>query len=110
MAKQITGYDADTGVTDYLDIIEEGGNLTAVVEQSQDVQPLLDRNSEYANLGATDAGIKKGLWLYCSIPLTVVVELRNKGIDVYKSSDRKRVFQAINRDYPYLKTTSKTHQ
>lgn len=110
MAKQIFGHNADNGVTDYLDIIEEGNKLTAVVEHSEDVQPLLDRNREYANLGATDAGIKKGLWHYASVPTTVIVELRNKGVDIYNPSHRQRVFQEINQNYAYLKLTSKTHQ
>lgn len=107
MAKEIFGH--TNGADDYLDLVEEGNNLTAVVEHVQDVQPLIDRNRELINTGATDAGIKKGLWLYASIPLTVVVELRNKGINVYNREHRRRVFQEINTNYPYLKTTHKTH-
>ena len=108
MAKEIFGH--TNGADDYLDLVEEGNNLTAVVEHVQDVQPLIDRQRELANTGATDAGIKKGLWLYCSIPMTVVVELRNKGVDVYNPSHRTRVFQEINQNYPLLKATNKTHQ
>lgn len=107
MAKEIFGQ--TNGAVDYLDLIEDGNEMTAVVEHVQDVQPLIDRNSEYANLGATDAGIKRGLWHYASIPLTVVVEMRNKGINVYNPDHRRRVFQEINTHYPYLKTTHKTH-
>ena len=107
MAKEIFGQ--TNGAVDYLDLIEDGSQMTAVVEHVQDVQPLLDRNSELANLGATDAGIKRGLWHYASIPLTVVVELRNKGINVYNRDHQKRVFQEINQNYPYLKTTHKFH-
>lgn len=108
MAKEIFGQ--TNGAVDYLDLIEDGSQMTAVVEHVQDVQPLIDRNRELANLGATDAGIKKGLWLYCSIPLTVVVELRNKGINVYNRDHQKRVLQEINTNYPHLRTTHKWHQ
>jgi hypothetical protein len=109
MAKQVFGHDPTTGVTDYLDIIEEGGQLTAVAEFVQDVQPLIDRNKELANVGATDIGVKKGLWHYCSIPMTVVIELRQKGVNVFNPDHHKRVFQEINQNYAYLKTTNKTH-
>ena len=109
MAKQLFGYDEATGTADYLDVVEEGGKLIANVEFTQDVSALLDRNGELANVGATDAGIKKGLWHYASIPLTVVIELRNKGINIYNKDHHKRVFQEINANYPYLRTTHKTH-
>lgn len=109
MAKELFGYDEATGTADYLDVIEDGGKLIANVEFTQDVSGLLDRNAELANTGATDAGIKKGLWHYASIPLTVVVELRNKGINIYDKSHHKRMFQEINRNYPYLRVTHRTH-
>lgn len=59
--------------------------------------------------GATDIGIKKGLWHYATIPLVVQYELLKKGINVHSKSDRGRVLDEINANYPHLKTTRKTH-
>lgn len=108
MAKEIFGH--TNGATDYLDLVEDGNDMTAVVEHVQDVQPLIDRQRQIANDGINDKGIKRGLWLYCSIPMTVVVELRNKGINVHNPDHRTRMLQEINTNYPLLKATTKHHQ
>jgi len=81
-----------------------------VVHKMQDVSALLDRNQELRNSGATDAGIKRGLWLYASIPLVIQYELLSKyGLNIHDKNHTGRIFDVINRDYPYLKTTAKHH-
>jgi len=81
-----------------------------VVRKEQDVTALIDRNKELANTGATDLGIKKGLWHYASVPLVVQYELLTKyGLNIHNKNHTDRIFQVINKDYPYLKTTSKVH-
>ena len=58
----------------------------------------------------TRNGIKRDWWHYCHIPVIVIMELRMKyGLDVYNKNHQKRVFEVINRDYPYLKVTEKSH-
>lgn len=86
---------------------EESGTL--ITRKEQDVEALLDRNKAAANAGATDKGIKDGLWHYASIPLTVQYELMKKGINVQSKYDRAKLLDEINANYPYLKTTHKTH-
>ena len=100
-------YDAYTGVTEVNYSSDDDDNV--VVQKFQDVQPLLDRNKEVANSGAADIGIKKGLWHYASIPVTVQYELLKKGINIHDPEDARRMFDEINRNYPHLKTTRKTH-
>lgn len=102
-----TEYNAEQGVTEVNAFDEEDGTL--IVHKEQDVQGLLDRNKELANSGATDIGIKKGLWHYASIPLTVQYELLKKGINITRREDYPKLYDEINRNYPYLKTTNKSH-
>lgn len=102
-------YDPFTGISRMIDWEETATGARAIVTTSQDVSPLLDRNKAIANDGAADAGIKAGMWLYGSIPTLVVMELKKKGVDVFNPDHTKRVFQEINANYPYCKTTYKTH-
>ena len=101
-------YDPVTGVHEINDPHPFEDKVT--VRKVQDVQGLLDRNAYLRNTNATDIGIKKGLWHYCSIPLVVQYELLSKyGLNIHDNNHTERVFQVINRDYPYLKTTNKNH-
>jgi hypothetical protein len=101
-------YDPFTGVTETNVVDEDSGKI--LVRKEQDVEGLLDRNKALANSGDTNIGIKKGLWHYASIPLNVQYELLTKyGINFAKKDHWPRMFDIINRDYPYLKTTSKHH-
>lgn len=86
------------------------GESSITVYKVQDVSALLDRNAYLRNTGATDIGVKKGLWHYASVPLVVQYELLSKyGLNFQNKEHTDRIFQVINRDYPYLKTTSKNH-
>jgi hypothetical protein len=96
------------GVVETNDYDEQEGILT--VCKSQDVENLLDRNKELQNTRATDIGIKKGLWHYASIPVTVQYELLTKyGLSIHNKHHRADILEKINFDYPHLKTTTKTH-
>lgn len=99
-------YNPDHGVTETNVMTEDGKVL---VHKTQDVQALLDRNKELANTKATDIGIKKGLWHYASIPVTVQYDLYKKGINIARREDYKKLLDEINANYPHLKTTHKTH-
>ena len=102
-----TEYDPLHGVQETNIADGETGQL--IVHKVQDVEGLLDRNKAMQATGATDIGIKKGLWHYASIPLTVQYELLKKGINVHSRLDRAKLLDEINSNYPYLKTTTKTH-
>lgn len=100
-------YDPVTGVRHDFDYDEVTGN--AYITYSQDVQAVLDRNQRLRAEGTADKGIKAGWWQYASIPLTVVMEMKSRGIDLFKAKDVERVFQEIDERYPYLKLTDKHH-
>ncbi len=106
--KRWTDYDPNTDLTEVCEYDEDADRL--VITKSQDCTNLVDRNKELKATRATDAGIKKGLWLYCSIPMGVQYELLYKhGVDITKRDHWPRLFDLINKEYPDLKTTDKTH-
>lgn len=100
-------YDPYTGVTTINHATDDDDLVT--VHRMQDVQPILDTMAEARNTNATDKGIKKDLWFYCTIPKVVMYEMLNKGINVFNKDHTKKVLDEINANYPYLKTTTKTH-
>lgn len=106
--KKWTDYDPHTGLYT-VDRAQDGDDLVHTTKL-QDVEPLVERNKELINSGATDIGIKKGLWHYMSIPLGVQYEILEKyGINVNNRNHWPALFRLVNEHYPYLKTTSKTH-
>lgn len=105
MAKEFFEYDALNGVTYYTEQINE----TTILHTEQDLSPLIERNKKMANVGALDNGIKEGWWHYCDIPPVVELKLKQMGINIHDQNDSKRMFEVINRDYPYLKVTHKHH-
>lgn len=103
-----TEYDPNTGIYETSVVDEMTGQLT--VHKAQDCTEAVDRLKAIANEGLADAGIKKDLWHYCSIPMGVQYELLWKhGIDITKRDHWPRLFDTINKEYPHLKTTHKTH-
>ena len=101
-------YDPFTGVTETNHVDEDSGAV--IVTKSQDVEPLLDHTQALRNAGATDSGIKRGLWHYCSIPLTVQYEMLTKhGVNIHNRNHWPKVFDLVNKHYPYLKVTDKVH-
>lgn len=96
----------DRGVSTFED--DYDGRLQ--VHYQQDVEPILEYTKRLRNDGLTDYGIKQDLWHYAQIPPVIILEMRFKhGVDVFNKDHLKRVFELINREYPYLKTTEKNH-
>jgi hypothetical protein len=100
-------YDPVKGIREDNAIDPDSGDL--VVTKWQDVEPLLERNAAIRNSGDADAGIRKGLWHYASIPEVIQYEMLKKGINVQSKWDRAKVLDEINANYPHLKLTNKHH-
>jgi hypothetical protein len=103
-------FDPITGLRTDMHYDEETG--TATLNHTQDLSAFVDKQATLRNTGATDSGIKKGMWHYASIPAFVQIEMRKKGLDIY-SKDKtmlNRVLREIDENYSYLKTTNKTHR
>jgi hypothetical protein len=100
-------YDPETGRTDYFDLDHLTGRVQ--IRTVEDVEPLLDLNASLRNEGIKKISNKHGLRHYATVPMTVILELKQKGIDFYDRNDAKRVFQEIETNYPYLKVDNMRH-
>lgn len=101
-------YDPNTGLHE-INVSDDASDILTV-HKYQDLTALLDRNAELRNTGATDGGIRKGLWHYASVPIGIQYELLAKyGLNFHNKNHTSRIFDVINRDYPLLKTTNKHH-
>lgn len=106
MAKFVE-YQPDRGVETWEDMTVDG---RLQVHYRQDVEPLLEYTKALRNDGLTDSGIKNDFWHYAQIPPVIIMKLRFEyGVDVFNNDHKKKVFEIINRDFPYLKTTEKNH-
>ena len=79
--------------------------------KNPDVEPVLDY-AKALRLSAeyTKKGIKRSWMHYCHMPTWLMVKLRFEyGVDPWDPNNKKRVFQIINRDFPALKVTEKSH-
>ena len=105
MTRQFLDYDPQTGISDWMELDESAGQLH--VHRSEDVEPLLDRNRELRNTGYADRGIKQCWWHVATIPTTVVLELKKKGLDIFDKNHEAAVTRELQRNYRYLCTTDK---
>jgi hypothetical protein len=102
-------YDPLRGLTTYEDRTQ-GGNMQ--LHYQQDVEPVLDLAKYERTHGLADkAGKKQELYLYARIPAVVQLKLKYEhGLDMNNRNHLKRIFDVINREYPHLKCTDKTHR
>ena len=100
-------YDPVTGMTEHYDY--DWKNEKHIIRSTQDVSGVLEYAKAHRDNHLTDSGIKKGWWKYAVIPTVVQMELLKKGISLTNPRDTKRLIREINENYPYLKTTDKTH-
>lgn len=94
------------GTTEYFEYDDMTDKITVRVEQ--DVTPFLEYARKVRN--EPDIGkaqIKDGFWHYAELPDIVIMELRQKGIDVFNPNQTKEILREINANYPYLKLTDK---
>lgn len=100
-------YDPVTGMEKFVDADD---NNRLQIHYRQDVEPILDYAKEIRNSGAADKGIKNSFWHYAIIPPVVEMELLVKyGLRLHNKNHQKRIFELINSEYPYCKTTDKRH-
>lgn len=103
--------DKQGGVATYTDVDELTGEIKIITEQ--DVSGFLDRMKRLRETSSErwQKGVKEEWMHYASIPTIVIMQLKEKGIDVFCKDDEKRMLSEINRNYPYLKTVDhKNHE
>lgn len=79
---------------------DEQGNM--IVNTKQDVSEILKNNKEIQDSGAWKG---KDMHHVASIPMTVVLEWKKLGVDVYKKSDWPKVKRLLNDpDWRHVRT------
>ena len=109
MTRRVLEHDPLTGITTYFDYTADD---QMILTEEQDVTPILDSVAELRNdEDYSRNGIKNDMWHYARVPLVVVMDMKNRfGVDMMAPKpDWKSIFKIINREYPWLKATSKTH-
>jgi len=113
MTKRLLDYDPLTGTTTWFEYEHSTDTMSIGTEQSAElVNSIIDQNTEMRHdADYSRQGMKRDMWHYARIPNGVALEIKKKyGLDVFSSKpDWKSIFKIINRDYPMLKVTEKTH-
>lgn len=109
----INSINKTTGVVEYFDYDEMTG--TAYMRFEKDVERFLAHTAEIRNTGSADANPlfkeDKEFHCYAQLDPIVMMELRQKGIDIYSRdpSMQKRMFKEIEANYPWCKVTNRKH-
>ena len=81
-----------------------------VITHEQDVRRELKFAHEKSVSDATAKGIKNDMWHYARVPNIVILEMKTKyGVDFWDQNHRKKVFELLNTEYKWCKTTDKHH-
>jgi hypothetical protein len=110
MTRRLLDYDPLTGISTWFQYQDSTEEMAITTEQ--DLSPILDGITARRNdTDYSRDGIKNDWWHYARLPLTVIMEMKSKhGVDLMASKvDWKSALKIINREYPLLKTTEKTH-
>jgi hypothetical protein len=107
MAKTVE-WDGVRGVwEETIDDSQTGG---LIIHTKQDVQPALDWARKQRNHGHNDLGGRRDgndLKHYALIPATTIVELRNKGLDIWNKNQTNEIIREIETNYPLCKVTNR---
>jgi hypothetical protein len=113
MTRRLLDYDPLTGVRTWFDYESSTDTTFITTDQPANlVNNILDNNFELRqDADYSRKGMKNDMWHYARIPNGVALEIKDKyGLDMFASKpDWKSIFKIINRDYPALKVTEKTH-
>ncbi len=82
---------------------------THAITTTEDVSALLDNLAAKRNQSMKRFGKMEEWAHYCSIPPTVEIELRNRGLRLDRKDDLKAICRIIDSEYPALKATVKVH-
>lgn len=111
--KRLLDYDATTKTETWFHVIDDTtGDF--VIEEIQDVEPILEMNKAIQNWDVGGAkglnsfskkGIKEGWWHVASIPNTVITAWRKLGVNLYAPDDWPKVKKLLNSpEWRYLRT------
>lgn len=104
---ELFDYDPVTGIRSYWEYDEDTGQ--GKFRREQDVTAVVDYATRLRN-ELDDKRLEDNyMRLYAVIPPGVEMELQGKGISLYDPNNTRRILEEINKNYPALKTTDRTH-
>lgn len=104
---ELFDYDPVTGIRSYWEYDEDTGK--GLFRREQDVTAVVDYATRIRNEVADGRLEDNYMRLYAVIPAGVELELMGKGISIYDPNNTRRILEEINRNYPKIKTTDRTH-
>lgn len=105
---ELFDFDPQTGIRTLWDYDPDTGK--GIMRREQDATPFLDLAAELRNSGVNSGRLDdEYLEHYAILPPGVIMELKQKGIDIYDPNSTAALLVAIQRDYPHLKVTNRTH-
>jgi len=104
---ELFDYDPVTGIRSYWEYDEDTGR--GKFRREQDVTAVVDYATRLRNEMGDNRLEDDYMRLYAVIPCGVEMELQGKGISLYDPNNTRRILEEINRNYPALKTTDRTH-
>ncbi|MEM6817210.1 MAG: hypothetical protein AAF578_00330 [Pseudomonadota bacterium] len=79
-----------------------------MIARQQDVEPLLEKMQAIRNSGMNDSA--RAAWHHvCSIPPVVEVELKKRGLSLYRDDDLPKIYKIMRQEYPKLMATNLKH-
>lgn len=113
MTRRLLDYDPISGMSTWFDYEKSTDSMVITNEQDgSHISRILDQAKAFRNDDDySKQGIKEDWWHYARIPNGVILEMKEKhGVDLMaRKIDWKKAFKVINREYPALKVTTKTH-
>lgn len=103
-------YDPYTGLTEYIEFSQDGKTFS--IRYQQDIEPLKDFCTFLSNTAIPDGNFRKEGWLYASLPMIAIMDMRKKGFDALGQHGRdgtRYLLKEINQNYPAFKTTHRHH-
>lgn len=100
-------YDPVSGASYYFDYDEMADR--SYIRTEQDVKPLLDHNMSLRNEGIKHLPSGAIVRHYATVPMTVILQMKERGVDFYNKDHQQRVMQLIESEYPYLKVDNMRH-
>lgn len=89
---------------------DEHTQQMVLTHQQDCTRELAFAHAKAADGDASKRGIKNDHWHYARVPNIVIMEMKQKhGVDFWDKNDEKRVFQLINTEYAWCKTTDGRH-
>jgi hypothetical protein len=104
---ELFDYDPVTGIRSFWEYNEDTGK--GVFRREQDVSAVVDMATRIRNEVSDKRLEDDYMHMYAMIPVGVEMELMQKGISIYDPNNTRRLLEEINKNYPYLKTTDRTH-